>query len=371
MVKTDPSLLNAVLLLEPDNFTNQMWGGDWIPRFKGLAPARGPVGESWEFSVRPERPTSVRLSNGDRVPLPVLFREHPVEMLGPRFAQRFDGVAPLLIKFIDAQDDLSLQVHPSDTDLGPDAKDGGKSESWTILETGAEDGDGFIYLGFDAERAAGYAGPDDFETAFFDALNQANALGPSRDPAVRAKAARLVLPFLNKVRVRPGEVYDIRPGVIHATGRGVRLFEIQQSSDLTYRVWDWNRPDAEKLKEGKTVFRDLHLKEARAVMDFRAAPPLVRMPGRANGREEELVMEQEKKFAAKRICFEDTRTEATLSTGGQFQVLTALQGEVVMKATTEVRLTRGRSALVPACVGKFSIKAASAPSEVVRSYVPI
>ncbi len=355
MNSIDPSLLNNPLQLEPGNFTDQMWGGDWITRFKGLPASKGPIGESWEFSARAERPSFV-VVGGKRVSMIELLAAHRQQILG--------GSDPLLIKFIDARDDLSLQVHPSD---GNAVKGAGKSEAWLIVGTGDADGDGHIYLGFNPGKAAGFSDPEMFASAFFDALNQANSLGASQDPNVRAKAERLIVPYLNKLRVRAGEVYEVRPGVVHATGRGVHLYEVQQSSDTTYRVWDWNRPDVKKLAAGKSVFRELHLKEARTVMDFRAFP--AEEFRQAPAPDGTLIVEHEKKFAAARTVLSKTGDETKIGGNGRYQVVTLLRGKV--RVGKDVVLAAGHSSLIPACAGAVTIKAETAPAEIIRAYVPI
>lgn len=354
MHSIDPSIITSALPLDPANFTDQMWGGDWIPRLKGLPPENGPIGESWEFSARPERPSFV-IVGGRRISLLDLISEHRQKLFG--------SATPILIKFIDARDDLSLQVHPSDGQAEPGAE--GKSEAWVVLDTETAAGDGYIYLGFHPDKAAGFPDREAFASAFFDALNQANSLGPSADPAVRAKAERLIVPFLNKIRVKPGEVYEIRPGVVHAMGRGVRIYEVQQSSDTTYRVWDWNRPDAKKLQQGVVAFRPLHLKEARSVLDFRAFPPEEFRP--APSPEGVLILEHDKRFAAARMLLAKTGDTTTIDTGGRYRVLTLVRGRAKVG---DVSLSAGHSAFVPACVKNVTLEAVAAPAEVIASYVP-
>jgi len=227
----------AFFRLSPDNFTDQMWGGQWIPKLKGLAGKRkGPVGESWEFSVYPGRPTHVLL-DGRPTPLPNFLLTAPEKIIGEKLAKELGGTIPFLVKLIDAEDDLSVQIHPDDVYAKKHERESGKAESWIVLDSdsGREQGD--IYLGFNPVHAGSLSGGP-LKKKFREALEKANALGASREPAVRSQASSFILPFLNKIHVHPGEVYNLSPGTVHAVGAGVRLFEIQQSSDLTYRVWD-------------------------------------------------------------------------------------------------------------------------------------
>src|SRR5688572_13297597 len=133
------------LRLQADNFTDNQWGGDWIPRLKGLPIPASPVGESWEFSARAARPSQVSVA-GRAIPLPELLSAFPREILGARAAARFGGHAPFLLKFIDSQDDLSVQVHPDDAYARAHEGDNGKAESWYILEASPE---ASLYIGFD------------------------------------------------------------------------------------------------------------------------------------------------------------------------------------------------------------------------------
>lgn len=365
------------LRLQRDNFTDNQWGGDWIPRWKGLPVPAQPVGEAWEFSAHANRPSLVDIG-GAHVPLNEVMKSAPVYLFGDALARRLNGAAPFLLKFIDSRDDLSVQVHPDDDYARAHERDNGKAESWVILGVGTGPGDGFLYVGFDSRRADGFATNDDFREAFLSAIDQANGEGPSEDPRVREKAERLVLPFLNRIPVRPGEVYDLPPGTIHAVGRGVRLFEIQQDSDVTYRVWDWNRPDSKKLKEGKREFRALHLAHAKHVIDFAAKPPeayrrepvLVPVAGEGKRSRSILLEDSGRRFAADRLeIFEGGSARLP----GNFCVITVVSGQAVIETGAESRswgeLSEGHSALVPAAAALAGV-VVRGPALLIRSYVP-
>lgn len=368
--------LTRPLRLQLDNFTDNMWGGDWIPRLKSLPVTGAPVGESWEFSAHPLHPSQVL--TGARSNVRDLLAAHPVEILGPRPAARLNGEPPFLLKFIDSRDDLSVQVHPSDEYARARENDSGKAESWIILEADRTGDGGHIYLGFDPRRAEGFADNAAFAEAFLGAITQANAQGPSQDPAVRLKAERLVLPFLNRVAVRPGEVYDIPPGTVHAIGRGVRLYEIQQSSDLTYRVWDWNRPDTKKLKEGKLEFRGLHLDRARDVLDFeprlpefyRRKPEAFETVGGGAHSHWRLMKEAGGRFAAEKIRLGGA--DAWLNLPMEFSVLTVLRGTVEIDADEKSwgRVDAGASVLIPALASSIRLRCDGNAAELIRSTVP-
>lgn len=208
-------------LLKPDNFTPQVrtpWGGTRIiGQYKdGLALERGArvVGESWEVSVEPSFPSM--LIDGERVLSDVIAYE-PEGWLGGEVAARYGGQTPLLVKLLDAADNLSVQVHPAADDPALEADESGKPESWIVID--ADPGAG-VYLGFKegVDRAR-----------VREVLEQG---GP-------------VDALLNFVPATPGDCFVIRAGTPHAIGRGLTLVEPQfvlpGKKAVTYRFWDWNR----------------------------------------------------------------------------------------------------------------------------------
>lgn len=332
--------------LSPANFTFNVWGGNWIPRLKGLPPGRRPVGESWEFSVHPKRP-SVVLGMGRPLPLPVFQKKFP-HFLGkkpPRF----------LVKLIDARDNLSIQVHPADRHVRRSDNESGKAESWLILGTTSAAGGGFIYIGFSPWAFKKFRNPSSLRRAFLSALEETPGTNGQK-----------FLRFLNRVRVQPGEIYDLPPGTIHAIGKGIQLLEIQQSSDVTYRIWDWNRPEK----------RPLHHREAMRVLDFgkhnlsryHLAPR--RVAGKRGVKEERLVYRRAAGYAAHRLLFSRRGAVATVAVGGKFSVLTVVEGRVrigVGNGRME-RIRKGSTVLVPANVRHFQVVGETPRAAVIRSF---
>jgi mannose-6-phosphate isomerase len=191
-------------------FDPKPWGGRRLERFGKTLP-QGSIGESLESG------NAARIAGGpfDGATLGDLARTHAAALLGERgitAAGPFHDF-PLLVKLIDAQENLSIQVHPGDSDAPPGKR--GKTEAWLILESGAT---GQIVSGI------------------------TEGLDPSR-----------VGEQIIRTPVRAGDVYLVPAGTIHAIGAGVLLYEIQQASDVTYRVYDWGRD------------RDMHIAEARIV----------------------------------------------------------------------------------------------------------
>ena len=205
-----------------------IWGGNYFQSFgKGIGLER--VSECWELSVR-DLDSSIIVSGKDAgKPLNEVITKEDIGPVMDRFPY-----FPLLIKLIDAKDNLSVQVHPSDEYALKYEASFGKSEMWHIIS--ADPGSG-LYVGLNADHSK-----EDIEKALKDGS---------------------ILRYLNFFEVKPGETYIINPGTIHAIGKGVRLIEIQQNSNLTYRLYDYNRVD----KNGNP--RELHIQKALDVIDYR------------------------------------------------------------------------------------------------------
>ena len=200
-----------------------LWGGTYFQQFnKGNQEI---ISELWELSVRDDDSSFVAPSNHRLTD--VLTKED----LGPN-CDRFPYF-PLLIKLIDAKDYLSIQVHPSDEYALKNENSFGKSEMWYILD--ADEGAG-LYIGFNKDY-------DKKEVEL--KLNNGT-----------------ITEALNFFKVKKGDFFVINPGTIHAIGKGVRIIEIQQNSNLTYRLFDFFRKD----KDGK--YRELHIEKALNVISY-------------------------------------------------------------------------------------------------------
>ena len=205
-----------------------IWGGTYFKNYgKGLAFDR--VSECWELSIRGI--DSSIIASGPQVGKR-LDEVISKEDMGP-VMERFPYF-PLLIKLIDAKENLSVQVHPSDDYALKYENSFGKSEMWHIIS--ADKGSG-LYVGLNKDHSK-----EEIEKV----LKEGN-----------------ILDYLNFFEVKPGDTFIINPGTIHAIGKGVRLIEIQQNSNLTYRLYDYNRID----QFGNP--RELHIKKALEVIDYR------------------------------------------------------------------------------------------------------
>lgn len=194
-------------------FKPAIWGGTRLRPWLGETPSSEPIGEAWILSDYGENHSEILEGSAKGKTIRQLMDRHAERLLGPRYAhlKRF----PLLLKFIDAQQPLSVQVHPTDLQakaVSPDAF--GKTEAWVMLETqpGSK-----LYSGL----VPGISTAD---------LRAAIATGHLE-------------PALHVINPKPGDCIFLKAGTVHAIGAGVMLFEIQQSSDITYRLFDWNRRD--------------------------------------------------------------------------------------------------------------------------------
>ena len=238
--------------------------------------------------------------------LPELVMEFGEKLVGNYADRPF----PLLLKLIDAKDRLSVQVHPGDAYAAAHENGKcGKTEAWRVLDTPPEGGE-LIY-----------------------GVKPGTTLQAMREACREGSA---VEKLLNRVRVNPGDVCYIPAGCVHAVGEGVMLYEIQQSSDVTYRFWDWDRTDADGNR------RELHLEKALDVADLHCGPTLLRV---------------EKSFGVKRVLTEDEftldliRTDAVemLPPVNAFGILTVTEGETELRfAGGSLRMKAGDTCLIPA-----------------------
>ena len=213
-----------------------LWGGERIIPYKELASGLSRVGESWELSGMPGSESVVAEGPWAGSTLSELIGRFGAELLGKANYARFGQEFPLLVKFIDAREDLSIQVHPDDELARKRHGKSGKCEMWYVLE--AEPGASLL-TGFSRPIA-----PAEYE---------------------RRVADNTLTDVLNRQAIASGDVFYLPAGRVHSIGKGSFIVEIQQSSDITYRIYDFDRRDA----AGNS--RELHTELAREAIDFESS----------------------------------------------------------------------------------------------------
>jgi mannose-6-phosphate isomerase len=212
----------------------RLWGGRRLAELLNAPlPGNGTIGEAWLLSDRDDHPSCVADGTLKGLTIGQLLQQCPEQLLG-KLAGRFQRF-PLLLKFLDARDMLSVQVHPSDqqTDYLP-AGEHGKTEAWVVLEAGPTS---LIYAGLNPGTT-----PEDLR---------------------RGLATRTVADHLAHFTAKPGDGVFLPAGTVHALGGGLMVFEVQENSDVTFRLYDWDRVDAET-----GLPRDLQVEQAIACIDY-------------------------------------------------------------------------------------------------------
>ena len=290
-------------------FKDYLWGGDKLKRLYNKNSDMDIVAESWELSAHKDGESKVL---GYNCTLSEYIQKIGTDCLGTN-AQKF-GYFPILIKFIDAKKDLSVQVHPDDDFALKNEGEYGKTEMWYILEC---DSGAFLYYGFNKDVT---------ETEYKSAVQN----GTLTD-------------ILNKVTVKKGDVFFIPAGTVHAIGSGMVICEIQQNSNTTYRVYDYNRRD----KDGN--LRPLHVDKALKVSRLEKSPELPVIPDGDN-----VTLSDNEYFKVQRIRT-DTQKKIPISRKS-FHSVTVTDGSGVISFGQKItEFTKGDSIFIPAQEGEYTV----------------
>ena len=283
-------------------YMERVWGGRMIASlYQRELPGSAPIGESWEVVDREGEQSVVEGGEFAGKTLHDLWQNHRAEIFGTAApeAERF----PLLIKILDARDKLSIQVHPP-ADVAPRLGGEPKTEMWYIARA---DHDAALYVGVQ---------PGVDRTAFAAALEDGT-----------------VADAVHRLPAHDGDFIFVPSGRLHAIGAGLVIFEIQQNSDTTYRVFDWKRPGL----DGKP--RALHVQESLECIDFTDTAP-------AMGQEENGVLVACPYFRVERKSL-PPGTEMIWGREGEFSVLTVVEGTVEWGGA---KWSAGDFVLIPACL---------------------
>lgn len=211
----------------------RIWGGEKLYKLFGKKKQNVPIGESWEISAIPNNISVVTNGSLSGKNLQELLDTYKENFVGEKVYERFGTKFPLLLKFIDAKSDLSVQLHPNNTLAQKRHNSFGKEELWYIQKA---EKDSHIMFGFNQEL--------------------------TKEAYLKHLKDKTLSEVIHYQEIHEGDVYHIPPGRVHAIGAGVVLAEIQQSSDITYRLYDWDRKDS----NGNA--RELHTDYALDAIDF-------------------------------------------------------------------------------------------------------
>lgn len=313
-------------------YKDYIWGGRYFEKFDRELP-EGILAESWELSSH-KNGVSVA-SNGELAgkTLPDIVKADPQNILGKKFPADCQEI-PLLIKFIDANDKLSVQVHPDDNYAAVYEGGLGKNEMWYIMD--AKPG---------AKLVAGLKP------------------GVTREVFARAIKDNRIEECLLEVEVQPGDVINIPAGLLHAIGAGIVIAEIQQTSDTTYRVFDYNRVDS------KGVGRPLHLDKALDVTDFSVEKREVKTKGveiKLNESFTKTVFLANKFFACEKYDVNGGLIEAT--DGSKFFIFICLEGNGNIESeNASVEFKAGETVFIPASMGEYKLEGSFIS---LKAYIP-
>lgn len=297
-----------------------IWGGRRLPGFKGCANNSDcTIGESWEVSDV-EGNVSVVAEGPDKgMTMTGLIERYGASLLGKENYRRFGNRFPLLLKYIDACDDLSVQVHPDDITAKGNGLPNGKTEMWYVVD--AKEGS-YLYSGF---------------TRKIDPSEYENLVESGK-----------IMDILNKHNIKKGDVFFIPGGRVHSIGKGAFIAEIQQTSDTTYRIYDYHR----KGSDGKE--RKLHVKEALEAITFNDT----------RGEAVSYVSEEWKPvtlvtcpYFTTNLIETDRDMKLNLEGMDTFVIIMTLEGRAELECDGEIRVvTAGTTLLLPAKAQSLSIR---------------
>ena len=308
------SLTLYPLVFEPI-LQDRIWGGTKLKTDLGKTNLpTDTTGESWELSDVKGNVSVVANGEYKGRNLTDLLEKYPAEVLGYKVHEKFGKDFPLLFKFLDARDDLSIQVHPNDELAKKRHNSFGKTEMWYVMQ--ADEG-ARIIVGFKHKSS-----PEEY---------------------LQNLESKSLINILNEVPVKKGDVFFLETGTIHAIGAGIVIAEIQQTSDITYRIYDWDRVDA----QGKS--RELHVELALDAMNYNTTDTqkhYTTIENKSN------VMVDCPYFTTSYLPLKVT--SAVSKEGSSFTVYICTEGEYAIEANGEkYTFKKGDTVLIPASLKVF------------------
>ncbi len=289
-----------------------IWGGNEICIFKDITPRQEGIGESWEISSVKDNISVVANGKLKDKSLEELINTYKEKLVGKKVFERFGSTFPLLIKFIDAKQALSIQVHPDDELAQKRHNSFGKTEMWYVINAtkGAH-----LYSGFSKQMT-----PDTYVQSLKDDT---------------------LTDYLDKHEVSAGDVFFLPAGRVHAIGAGCFIAEIQQTSDITYRLYDYNRKDA----QGNP--RELHTELGKDAIDYHIYPDHKLKYQPAPDKAQPLVSCQ---YFTTNLIEGKKEIKRDLKSIDSFVIYICMEGNLILKDDNgfELPLKQGRTVLVPA-----------------------
>ncbi|MBQ8208947.1 MAG: mannose-6-phosphate isomerase [Clostridia bacterium] len=295
---------------------SRIWGGDNLAKMFGKENGGENIGETWELTVRSDEMSKIKCGECAGMTLGE-YIENDKSVLGTKYD---GGRFPLLIKFIDAQDKLSVQVHPDDDYAAAHENDPGKTEMWYIVDAKP-----------DAKIVYGLAD------------------GISAEDFAKAVAEGKIDSAMGYTSVKKGETYFIPSGLLHAIGEGIIIAEIQQNSDLTYRVYDYDRRDS------AGNLRELHVEKSLAVVKPFSEDEInaIRFEAK-DGEDDENTLAHCRYFRVKHFTVSEEKT--LLAGNDSFSSVLCISGEgKILFDGAEYELMAGDSYFIPAGLGEYKI----------------
>lgn len=300
-------------------YKSVLWGGNRIADFKGIPSQGATIGESWEVSPLKGYESVIADGQYKGSSLSDILASHGKEIMGQRLYNKYGNSFPLLIKFLDSAEDLSIQVHPDD-ELAARRHDGqGKIEMWySLLPSPAA----YLYAGFTKPVT-----PEKF---------------------IDAVTGGTIVSLLKRFETRRGDVFLLPPGCVHALGKGNLVLEVQQASDVTYRIFDYNRRDS------KGNLRELHIQESIDAVDYNLTPRVAKNIPSQTGKE--LILENCPHFTST-ITNVKGHHVLDLERRDSFSIVISTKGDHTLTAPdgTTYPLHQGHTLLIPAVMPKVAV----------------
>ncbi|KGN94771.1 mannose-6-phosphate isomerase [Porphyromonas sp. COT-108 OH2963] len=312
-----------------------IWGGHRLEPFKGLPSSEKKIGESWEISLIPGSISVVAEGSLKGRLLSDLISEYGSELLGRQVYEKYGDTFPLLIKYIDAAADLSIQVHPNDEIAQQRHHSFGKTEMWYVVD----------------------AAPDaTLKTGFREKISETEFVARSEDGTIADALA--------SYRVNKGDLFFLPAGRIHAICSGCLVAEIQQNSNITYRIYDYKRKDADGNE------RELHTELAKDVIDYSVSSDYRTQYDMSPALSEHRQVVESPYFITSIVQLRGEEIHISLAERDSFTVCMVVEGDVELEADGQkCSYKMGRTILVPASCHALTLRS-KAGARVMECFVP-